>query len=58
MLKIHFHKGNRHEEFFVALDTNDVRTLRAVLDRAEKKEAALRALLQTSGITYLDMREE
>lgn len=42
-LKIEYHKGSKeHEEFYVALDASDLKTLRALVDRAEHKEKALK----------------
>jgi hypothetical protein len=46
-LKLVYHEGSRrHEEFFVALDAEDLRTLRKVVDRAEAKAEALRPALK------------
>jgi hypothetical protein len=42
-LKLVYHEGpKRHEEFFVALDGDDLRTLRKLIDRAEAKAETLR----------------
>ena len=43
-LKLVYHHEGEHREFFVALDTDDVKKLAAVLDRALRKEEALKAL--------------
>jgi hypothetical protein len=42
-LKLVYHEGSkRHEEFFVALDADDLKTLRKLVDRAEAKAETLR----------------
>lgn len=42
-LKLVYHEGSkRHEEFFVALDADDLKALRKVIDRAEAKADTLR----------------
>lgn len=48
MLKIEFLEGDESREFFVALNTKDVETLKTTLERAEVKEKALNALLQNT----------
>lgn len=56
-LMIHYGDAGDHKNFFVHLDTNDVKELRAVLDRADEKAKALRSLLQRSEVSYLDVEE-
>jgi uncharacterized protein (DUF1778 family) len=56
-LMIHYGDAGDHKNFFVHLDTNDVKELRVVLDRAEEKAKALRSLLQRSEVSYLDVGE-
>jgi len=56
-LMIHYGDAGDHKNFFVHLDPNDVKELRAVLDRAEEKAKALRSLLQRSEVSYLDVEE-
>jgi hypothetical protein len=46
--------GNRVTHYF-ALDSLDVRALQKVLDRAVKKEDALRVAIEASGIPYISM---
>ena len=46
-LKLVYHSGDEHKEFFIALDINDVHELRSLLDRAEKKDHACRVSLKT-----------
>jgi len=45
--------GNRQPQFF-ALDTNDVRFLRQLLDRAIKKEETLKGVLNSAGIEVIE----
>ena len=47
---------NLTEKYF-ALDSNDIRTLKALLDRALKKEETLRSLMKDSGTTVLSPKE-
>ena len=56
-LMIHYGDAGDHKNFFVHLDTNDVKELRAVLDRADEKAKVLRSLLQRSEVSYLDVEE-
>ena len=57
-LKIGYFKDDRFHQFFVTLDGNDLKDIRDALDRAEKKEQTLREILESTGIRYLDPREE
>jgi hypothetical protein len=52
-LQIGFHQMGKHQEFYVALDTNDIQTLKSVIERAEKKTVALEAILKKSDVPYL-----
>jgi hypothetical protein len=52
-LHIHFGKDDEHRDFFVLLDTNDVKDLRNVLDRADKKAESLQQMLRNVGLPYL-----
>jgi hypothetical protein len=56
-LRIHFGQDNDHRDFFVALDTNDIKELRVVLDRADKKAKSLEELLNRAKISYLDITD-
>jgi hypothetical protein len=56
-LRIHFGENSEHKDFYVALDTSDIQSLREVLDRADAKAKCLQGLLKTSGIAYLDAEE-
>lgn len=56
-LMIHYGDASDHKNFFVNLDTNDIKELRDVLDRAEEKAKTIRALLHRSEVSYLDVEE-
>lgn len=53
-LNIGYHENRQHKEFYVALDESDLKALREVLDRAEKKALVLRALIGKSGTRCLN----
>jgi len=55
-LNIHYLENGEHQEFFVALNTSDVRKLRATMERAEKKAETLQAFIAKSGIPYFEDR--
>ena len=42
-----------HAEQYFALDSNDIRVLKALIDRAMKKEETLKGLMKDSGVTVL-----
>lgn len=52
-LVIHYGENNDHKDFNVALDASDVQSLRQVLDRADKKAALLRELVDKSKVVYI-----
>jgi chorismate mutase len=54
-LEIAYHDKaqNRHYEMYFAMDTNDIQKLKEVIERAEKKSAALKAMILNSKIPYL-----
>jgi hypothetical protein len=54
-LKIVYHEGDEHLEFFVALDRADVKRLSNVLERALRKEESLKALTAEKGIKILEV---
>jgi hypothetical protein len=56
-LRIHYGQDSDHRDFYVALDTNDIQSLREALDRADTKAKCLQGLLKTSGVSYLDAEE-
>lgn len=53
-LKIGYHDDSaRHREFYVALDEDDLSTLRDVVGRAEKKAKSVKATMDKTGIRYI-----
>jgi hypothetical protein len=55
-LKIGFHNktDGKHVEFYVALDVDDIRELKEIVERAEQKTAALKAVIAKSELLYLE----
>jgi len=53
-INISYHHSGRHEEFFAAMSVSDLAALRKALERAEKKNATLKDLINKSGIRYLE----
>jgi hypothetical protein len=53
ILQIRFHRNGQHEEFYVALDNEDLAQLKQVISRAEMKAKALRGLLESSHLPYV-----
>jgi len=49
-------QGHRFEQFF-ALDSNDVRSLKVLIDRALKKEETLTNLMKDAAVTILQPKE-
>jgi hypothetical protein len=52
-LRIAYREGRRSREFFVALDSGDVRALQKTLERAVKKEVSLKSFAKKNGIPCL-----
>jgi len=59
-LNIHYYQGeaNEHNDIHVALDFDDLKELKDVIERAEKKELALKTTIEKSGMLYLNISEE
>jgi hypothetical protein len=53
VLKLTYHESDQHKDFYVALDGDDLASLRTALDRAEVKIKTLRGKLDAAGIAYL-----
>lgn len=53
MLQIGFRENGKHEEIYVALDTEDVVKLRKILERAEAKTLILENFIKNSPMKYL-----
>lgn len=52
-LKIEYHREGDHKEFYVALDSEDLQRMKAVLERADAKATSLRLFLKSAGIPDL-----
>jgi hypothetical protein len=50
-LKVVCHEGVEHKELYFALDSDDVLTLKKIVERAEAKTVSLRSFVKTSGLT-------
>lgn len=57
-LKIVYYKNYRREEFFVTLDTEDLKSLRTTIERAERKTQSLRSVLERAALPYIDLAQE
>jgi hypothetical protein len=55
MLKITYIQEDSLKDFFVAMDSNDIKLLREALDRAEKKAESLKSILNKSDIFCVEM---
>jgi hypothetical protein len=53
-LRIHYGENGDHKDFYVALDTSEIQSLREVLDRADKKAKSLQELIKGSGVSELE----
>jgi hypothetical protein len=54
-LKLAFHEMSGHKEFFVALDEDDIASLKKTLERAEVKAKNLKALLNETKLRAIDL---
>jgi hypothetical protein len=56
-LKLAYHDAatGKHEELFVAIDSEDIEKLKAILERAERKTKSLMSRLQAAGIKTVDL---
>jgi hypothetical protein len=59
-LKIIYHDGSRHQhrEIYMAMDSDDITHLKEALERAEKKAASLKMLLQSKNLTQMPSLSE
>ena len=57
-LKIGFRESGHYNEFFVALDSEDLVKLKQALERAEAKTDTLQALLNSAKVNYLKVQVE
>lgn len=54
-LKIEYHEGGDHKEFYVALDGDDLSRLKRIVERAEIKAESLKLYLKNSEMPDLDL---
>ena len=54
MLNLSYHHEGQVKELYIAMDTVDIETLRAALDRADLKSQSLKSLIKRAGLTHLD----
>jgi len=52
-LQMGFMLGGEHQEIYLAMDINDLRQLKLVIERAEIKDGALQSIVRQSSIPYL-----
>ena len=52
-LRIGYHEGGDHKEFYVILDADDLEALKNTVTRAEAKDKVLRQLLKTAKLSDL-----
>jgi len=53
-LNLHYHQDAEHKEFYVALSNLDLELLKKEIERAEKKAAAMKAVVERADIRYLE----
>lgn len=58
LLKLAYHQDDDTKAFYVALDSEDVRMLRDLLDRAISKEDRIKKTMKTSGIQFVGGEQE
>ena len=56
MLKISYHEGDDIKDFYLAMDTGDIQSLRDILDRADAKAKILKPVLENAKVPYLDVQ--
>lgn len=54
-LRVEYHEGGDHKEFYVELDAEDLSKLKKIFERAETKAASLKAYLKDSNMPDLDL---
>jgi hypothetical protein len=54
-LRIQYHEGEGHKEFYVVLDSEDLQAIKEVVDRAHAKAETLRGLLKDSKLPNLGL---
>ena len=54
-LKITYHQDREHKDFFVAMDSEDIQTLKATIERAEAKDRSAKLMLEKANVLLLDV---
>jgi|SRR5918911_45064 hypothetical protein len=57
-LRIHYHEGEDHKDFFVALDVKDIQKLIDSLERAKVKAETLKSVLAATNTPYIEPESE
>lgn len=52
-LRIAYHEGGEHKEFYVMLDANDLQSMKKVFERAEAKASSVRSILKVANLPDL-----
>jgi len=52
-LKISYHQDGDHKSFYVAMDDDDLKTLKKIIERAERKSVALKSMMGASNVRQL-----
>jgi hypothetical protein len=55
-LRITYHEGDSHKDFYVALDARDLKDLQVLVERATMKEAALKIEVEKTRMKYLEVQ--
>jgi hypothetical protein len=53
-LKISFHENGDHKDFYVVLTPGELKALKKVVDRAEKKSDSIKSFIQKSGVQLIN----
>ena len=56
-LRLSYHQDGEHLEFSVAMNRDDLRALIQTLEKAEKKDQALRSFIQNTGVPFFEDKE-
>lgn len=57
-LKLVFHEMSGHKEFYLALDEEDIASLKKSLDRAEEKARTLKALFAKKDLRTVELKDQ
>ncbi len=57
MMGIHYHDVDQHKEIFMALDDEDLQSLKIAIERAQHKAKAMRSVLSKAGVNLISSEE-